>query len=156
MPKAIKKAAEAEAPPKKQPTPDDLTKLARVILKLKLQLKTANEAHEVSVKDIKSDIALCEQMFAEQAHKAGVTSVGTPEGVVGIGKRTFYKSDDIAALREYALANNEQALLSMTLSTTGLKEFIERNDGALPPTVYQAEIEEVYNRPSRKAKKALA
>lgn len=151
MAKATKKAAEPAAPE----APEDLTKLARLILKLKEKLKEANAKHEASIGEIKADIALCEQMFAENAHKAGVTSVGTPEGIVGISKRTFYKSSDIAALREFALGNNEDALLSMTLSSSGLKEYMERNEGKLPPTVYPAEVEEVYNRP-RKVKAPLA
>lgn len=153
MAKTPKKAPAAEPEPS---TDNKLPDYAKLLLKLKGELKAMDEAHAKNTAELKADIALVTQLFAETAHETGITSVSTPDGTVGIGKRTFYKTDDVAALREFAFAHDETALLSMTLSSAGLKDYMERNDGAMPPTVYQAEIEEVYNRPKSKAKKALA
>lgn len=52
------------------------------------------------------------------------------------------------ALRQFAIENDEMDLISSSLSSTGVKEYIERT-GEIPPHVTKVTFEQPYNRAAK-------
>ena len=124
--------------------------LAKGYFKLRATIAETEARHTAELAPLKEDLKTLEQMLAEQLHTDGLTSVKVDgAGTVGFQTSTVYKAEDITSLREYALESGNVELLSMSLSSTGVKAYLEAN-GELPPGVFPTELEKLYYRPSRK------
>ncbi len=124
------------------------SQLATAYFRRKKKLKDLATQHEAEQKAIKEDIALIEQALADAMHEEKLEAVKVTEGTVGFRTRTVYKTDDLPQVREYALSTDNPELLTMALSSTGVKAYIEAH-GEMPPGVYPLELEELYNSPAR-------
>lgn len=123
--------------------------LASAYFRWKEKLKQLTAQHDAEQKEIKDNIKLLETELAGALHEEGLEAVKVAEGTVGVRTKTVYKTDDLPMLRTYAIESNNEELLNMSLSVTGVKAYLEAN-GKLPPDVYTVEFEEMYNSPTRK------
>ena len=120
--------------------------LAKGYLKVKAQIAELDAEYKANLAPLKEMLSELEQMIATALHEEGVKSINTEDGTVGRQTRTIYKASDITQVRTFALENNWTELLKLDLSSTGVKAYIEANDGQLPPGVQTVEIESIYHR----------
>lgn len=125
------------------------SKLAEGLFRYKRKLKEMQAAHEAAEKELKGTIADIEAVLAERLHAEGLESVRVPSGTVGLQTSNVYKTNQLLELREFAEANKEHGLINMSLSVTGVREYMQRNEGRLPPYVETVELEKLYTRSSR-------
>ena len=123
--------------------------LAAALFRFRKKLSDMQAAHELEEKQLKTDIADIESVLAQVMHDEGLKSVKVDGGTVGVQDKTVYKTDALLALRDHAMQNNELGLLNLSLSVTGVKEYMQRNEGNLPPHVHEVKFEQLYFRPSR-------
>lgn len=123
--------------------------LAEGLLKAKKKLSNMQAAHEAAERDLKTKIADIEAVLAEALHAEGLESVKVASGTVGLQTKTVYKTDSILEVREYAEKNDEHGLLNLSLSVTGVREYVQRNEGSLPPFVHEVQFEQLYTRSRR-------
>lgn len=124
-------------------------KLAEGLFHYKRKLKEMQVAHEAEEKKLKNTIADIEAVLAEQLHAEGLESVRVPSGTVGLQTNKVFKTNQLLELREFAEKNKEHGLLNISLSTTGVREYMQRHEGRLPPHVETVEFEKLYTRSSR-------
>lgn len=122
--------------------------LATAYFKQKKLLKEMAAEHDAQQKKIKENVALLEQELAEVMHNEKLEAVKVPGGTVGFRTRIVYKTDDLPAVRMFAMETENTELLTMSLSSSGVKAYVDAR-GELPPGVYPLELEELYNSPAR-------
>lgn len=124
-------------------------KLAEGLFRYKRKLKEMQAAHEADEKELKNTIADIESVLAERLHAEGLESVRVHSGTVGLQTNKVFKTNQLLELREFAEENKEHGLLNISLSTTGVREYMQRHEGRLPPHVETVEFEKLYTRSSR-------
>lgn len=120
--------------------------LAKGYLKVKAEMAALEAEYKANLAPLKEMLTELEQLIATALHEEGVKSINTEHGTVGRQTRTIYKAADITQVREFALENDWTELLKLDLSSTGVKAYIEANDGQLPPGVQTVEVESIYHR----------
>lgn len=124
------------------------SQLAAAYFRLQKRIKELEAKHKAELEPMKDDMKLLEQTLAEQLHEENVLSVKVAGGTIGFTNKTVYKADDIGVVREFALSTGNDELLTLALSSTGVKAYLEAHK-ELPPGVFPVELEQLYNRPAR-------
>lgn len=123
--------------------------LTSLFFKAKAKLAALQAQHESAEAELKEQVKLVEELLIEQLHADGLTSVKVAEGTFGVSEKKVYKTDDIDSVRQFAVEAGEFGIFNMSLSLTGVREYIERNEGSLPPGVTEVVFDQAYNRPAR-------
>lgn len=123
--------------------------LAAGYFKAKGKLSALQAEHEAAEQVLKAQIKLLEEVLLDRLHTEGLSSVRVEQGTFGVSERVVYKAEDMALARQYAAEHDELGIFNMSISVTGVKEYIERNEGNLPPGVTEVRFDQAYNRPTR-------
>ena len=125
--------------------------LVETFFELKSKMAEIEAAHAARIGDYKEAINEVTQLLLGELQEQGLTSVKVDGiGTFGISQKTVFKTDNKLALRDYAISNDELDLLTVTLNSAGVKEYIERT-GGLPEHVTQVTFSEPYNRAARRS-----
>lgn len=123
--------------------------LTAVFFKAKEKLAGLQAQHEAAERDLKERIKTIEELLIERLHEEKLTSVKVAEGTFGVTEKKVYKTDDMDSVRQFAAEAGEFGIFNMSLSLTGVREYIERHEGSLPPGVTEVVFDQAYNRPTR-------
>lgn len=90
------------------------------------KFKQVEQEHKVSMD-------VLEEELMKQATAQGVESFKTQFGTAFVTKKDFIKVENWDAALDYMLANDLRHLLTKSVAKAAAKEYMDENNGALPP-----------------------
>ena len=98
----------------------------------KAQLKAE---YQEAVAPVQEKMDKLEQKFLEMMNTTGVDSIKTTSGTAYTSVKTSASVADKDAFFNYVKDNNEWALMEVRASSTAVKQFVEANEGEIPPGI---------------------
>jgi 5'-3' exonuclease len=98
----------------------------------KAQLKAE---YQDAVAPVQEKMDKLEKKFLEMMNTTGVDSIKTISGTAYTSVKTTASVADKDTFFNYVKDNNEWALMEVRASSTAVKEFVEANEGEIPPGV---------------------
>lgn len=113
----------------------DLSKIVRTYIKMRDTLTAERRAFEEKEREIKEQMKVLENAMLQQLNTTNVESLRTSEGTVYRTKEIIPSGSDWDAFYAWIAKNNEFEALERRIKRTFIKDYMDANDGALPPGV---------------------
>lgn len=91
--------------------------------------------HKARVAEVDAQMKNAEAFFLHHMNETGQKNAGFASGTVIVGEKVMPGFADKAAAMQYIKDTDSMALLSVRLSSTAVKEYMEAHNGELPPGV---------------------
>lgn len=115
--------------------PTKFEKVVAHMIELRDQLDEKKREYEEAIKPIKDRIAKGNAWLLDQINAAGVSSMKCSSGTVYISETLSVSAPDKAAFTNFIRQTGEIELLELRPSKAAIKEYMDRNNGELPPGI---------------------
>jgi hypothetical protein len=113
----------------------DIERLTRSYIKMRDTLAEKRRAYEEEERDIKTKMTRLETAMLQHLQETNVESVRTTAGTVYRTLEVTPSGSDWDAFYTWIAENNAFEALERRIKRTFIKEYMDTNDGALPPGV---------------------
>lgn len=113
----------------------DLNKVVRAYIKLRDTLTAERREFEERERALKDRMKVLENAMLQHLNDTKVESLRTSQGTVYRTKEIIPSGSDWDAFYAWIAKNNEFEALERRIKRTFIKDYMDANDGALPPGV---------------------
>lgn len=140
-------------PPAPTSNEANLAQLVQVYTAIRDARAAKKAAYEALDAEMEADQQKLRAMMLGKMNETGAKSIATGHGTVIRSEKLKPSAADWGAIWTWMKENDAPDLLERRLKTTFIKEFMENNDGALPPGVnvhreYEISVRRPTNKPS--------
>lgn len=115
--------------------PTKFEQVVGVMIQFRDQLAEEKRLYEEKTAALREKLEKGEAWLLDQINNAGVNSMKCPAGTVYISETMAVTAADKAGFAEFVRNTGEIELLEMRPSKSAIKEYMDRNGGALPPGI---------------------
>jgi len=112
-----------------------ISEAVEIYVKLRDKKAQLKAEYQDAVAPIQEKMDKLEQKFLEMMNTTGVDSIKTTSGTAYTSVKTSASVADKDVFFNYVKDNNEWALMEVRASSTAVKQFVEANEGEIPPGI---------------------
>jgi predicted nuclease with TOPRIM domain len=110
-----------------------IAKLAKVYRKIRERIQEMTQEYEKAVGELKQTQDEVAGAMREQMKAMGVQSVKTEHGLVMLGIKTRYHTQDWDAFKSFIVQHDALDLMEKRIAQGNMDKFLKENPGVIPP-----------------------
>lgn len=116
----------------KQPSAE---RLIETYIRIRDEVDTRRKALEAELTEMKEEMSVIESALREQLNTAGAESIKAKAGTAFFNKKDYVSLESYDSFLEFVRSNDAWQFLPRSVVKSAVKEYMDENNGALPPGV---------------------